>query len=161
MKSRLKSTAYVTILALGLSSLGTAAQAGSLAIPAVATGPGGVTAAGESLVQNAGHKRHYKKRGWHRGKHHKRHHRKHHRRHKRSDSGAGIALGAAGLILGLGALAATTQSQRRYAPAPAYRGGSPEPWTRAWYQYCSAKYRSFEPDTGQYTTYSGYKRFCR
>lgn len=158
MKSRLKSTAYVTILALGLSSLGTAAQAGSLAVPAIAGGPGGVTTAGESLVQNAGHKRHFKKRGWHRGKHRHRSHRRH--RHRDNDNDVGIALGAAGLILGLGALAATTQSQRRYAPAPAYRG-SPQPWTRGWYQYCSSKYRSFEPATGYYTTYSGYKRFCR
>lgn len=37
----------------------------------------------------------------------------------------------------------------------------PEPWTREWYRYCSAKYRSFNPRTGQFTTYSGVKKLCR
>lgn len=34
------------------------------------------------------------------------------------------------------------------------------PWTRAWYDYCS-KYKSFDPQSGYYTTYEGEKRFCR
>lgn len=37
----------------------------------------------------------------------------------------------------------------------------PQPWTRAWYRYCTSKFRSFNPRTGYYTTYSGRKRFCR
>jgi hypothetical protein len=41
------------------------------------------------------------------------------------------------------------------------RGYSPEPWTPEWYDYCANKYRSFNPRTGYYWTYSGYKRFCR
>lgn len=47
----------------------------------------------------------------------------------------------------------------RTAPPRSY--GRPEPWTRAWYNYCHQKYRSFNPRTGYFTTYSGQKRFCR
>jgi hypothetical protein len=37
----------------------------------------------------------------------------------------------------------------------------PRPWTPEWYDYCMAKYRSFNPETGYYRTYSGRYRFCR
>lgn len=52
---------------------------------------------------------------------------------------------------------------RDYRPArPVVVGrAGPEPWTREWYRYCSAKYRSFNPRTGQFTTYSGVKKLCR
>ncbi|WP_346432930.1 BA14K family protein [Breoghania sp.] len=30
----------------------------------------------------------------------------------------------------------------------------------AWHDYCSRKYRSFNPRTGYYTTYGGQQRFC-
>ena len=33
--------------------------------------------------------------------------------------------------------------------------------TRAWYSYCASKYRSFNPNTGLYITFKGYKRQCR
>ncbi|TLP48622.1 MULTISPECIES: BA14K family protein [Cohaesibacter] len=49
---------------------------------------------------------------------------------------------------------------RSYRASPVY-SGRPRPWTRAWYRYCSNKYRSFNPRTGYFTTYSGRKRFCR
>ncbi|WP_306030440.1 BA14K family protein [Stappia sp. MMSF_3263] len=52
---------------------------------------------------------------------------------------------------------------RRYRPAPppvVNRGGL-RPWTPAWYAYCSSRYRSFNPRTGTYTTYSGQQRLCR
>jgi hypothetical protein len=45
-------------------------------------------------------------------------------------------------------------------PAPVYMG-SPEPWTEAWYDYCHAKYRSFNPRTGEFLSYSGEYKFCR
>jgi hypothetical protein len=48
----------------------------------------------------------------------------------------------------------------QYAPAPAYYG-RPAPWSPAWYRYCSSKYRSFNPDTGYFRTYSGNYKFCR
>ena len=35
-----------------------------------------------------------------------------------------------------------------------------EPWSAAWYDYCEARYRSFDPDTGTYTGYDGRTRFC-
>ncbi len=39
--------------------------------------------------------------------------------------------------------------------------GRPEPWTDAWYDYCASKYRSFNPETGRYRTYSGKYRLCQ
>lgn len=53
-----------------------------------------------------------------------------------------------------------------YRPAPAYRREvvvqyGPEPWTREWYSYCTTKYRSFDPQTGYYVTYSGTTQLCR
>jgi hypothetical protein len=48
------------------------------------------------------------------------------------------------------------------APAPykaSYRG-SLEPWTPGWYRYCEARYRSFNPAEGTFTTYEGERRFC-
>lgn len=41
------------------------------------------------------------------------------------------------------------------------RSYSPEPWTPEWYDYCANRYRSFDPRTGYYWTYNGFKRFCR
>ncbi len=69
-------------------------------------------------------------------------------------------------LLGLAAGVATTavvasaihanKKHRRYRRA--YR---PRPWTPEWYDYCAARYRSFNPETGYYRTYSGRYRFCR
>lgn len=39
--------------------------------------------------------------------------------------------------------------------------GGMQPWTPAWYQYCSSKYKSFNQNTGYYTTYGGEQRFCQ
>lgn len=47
---------------------------------------------------------------------------------------------------------------RREAPR---RRAAPEPWTEDWYDYCARKYRSFNPDTGEYLAYSGEYRLCR
>jgi hypothetical protein len=41
-----------------------------------------------------------------------------------------------------------------------YAGGF-EPWTRGWYQYCAARYRSFNPDRGTYRGYDGLNHFCK
>ncbi|WP_068315051.1 BA14K family protein [Polycladidibacter hongkongensis] len=38
---------------------------------------------------------------------------------------------------------------------------SPVPWTREWFRYCSMKYRSFNPQTGTFTTYSGVQKLCK
>lgn len=34
------------------------------------------------------------------------------------------------------------------------------PGTQRWYDYCTNKYRSFDPETGTYTAYSGEKKPC-
>ncbi|UUP16324.1 BA14K family protein [Nitratireductor thuwali] len=52
-----------------------------------------------------------------------------------------------------------------YPAAPARRSVNVsarfEPWSREWFRACSAKYRSFNPSTGTFTTYGGEKRFCQ
>jgi len=76
---------------------------------------------------------------------------------------------AAGAVIGLasGAIIASQYQRRHYAPPPAYYPAPapvyyrPEPWTPEWYRYCSSKYRSFNPNTGYFVTYSGYRKFCR
>lgn len=50
------------------------------------------------------------------------------------------------------------EEPRRQAPR---RGGRYEPWSPAWYDYCEQRYRSFNPQTGYFTTYGGEKRFCQ
>lgn len=45
--------------------------------------------------------------------------------------------------------------------APLIEYGKPTPYSAQWYVYCADRYRSFEPDTGLYTSYSGVKRRCR
>ncbi|MBB4303563.1 uncharacterized protein YcfJ [Rhodobium orientis] len=42
-----------------------------------------------------------------------------------------------------------------------YGGAGPKPWSPAWYDYCSSKYRTFNPDTGYYFYAPGRQRFCR
>ncbi len=39
-------------------------------------------------------------------------------------------------------------------------GGSLEPWTPGWVDYCSDKYRTFDARTGTYKGYDGLKHFC-
>lgn len=47
-------------------------------------------------------------------------------------------------------------AKRRKPPTPASDAGSPE-----WNAACAKKYRSFVPETGQYTSFSGEKKPCR
>ena len=35
-----------------------------------------------------------------------------------------------------------------------------EPWTGTWFDYCSSRYRSFNPRTGTYVGHDGKSRFC-
>jgi len=101
----------------------------------------------------------------------------HHRRpkHRKNNNGAALAAGIIGLAAGAVIIGALSQPSRAAPPAhyyPPARAPHPvypapvqnvryEPWTPAWYDYCSAKYRSFRPATGTYTTYGGHQRFCR
>jgi len=93
------------------------------------------------------HKRRGRAHRRHRGKHHRRgYHRKHHRRgyHRRHrdrdfNPGAAIALGIIGALIDRG-------HSRSYA--------------RSAIERCDDRFRSFERDTGLYTTYGGKKRLC-
>lgn len=89
----------------------------------------------------------------------------------------------AGVVIG-GAIAGAIASERRhrrhyyapkaryyapqpyYAPRPYYAPPQrysyrPEPWSPEWYDYCSAKYRSFDPRSGTFQPYRGPRRFCQ
>lgn len=39
-------------------------------------------------------------------------------------------------------------------------GYAAEPWSRDWYRYCTARYRTFDPATGTYIARGGQERFC-
>lgn len=39
-------------------------------------------------------------------------------------------------------------------------GGSMEPWSPEWYEYCSNRYRSFSARSGTFTGYDGQEHFC-
>lgn len=86
---------------------------------------------------------------------------RHHRRHHRDAFVAGIAGLAIGTIIG-----STLNQPRYYRPhyrSKVYynRGYRPAPWSRAWYRYCSAKYRSFDPYSGTFQPYHGPRKLCR
>ena len=49
----------------------------------------------------------------------------------------------------------------RYEDEPVVVAVSPEVGSDEWIAYCSAKYRSFDPDTGTYVTYEGEAVPCR
>lgn len=94
--------------------------------------------------------------------------RRHHRprpvyRHRDRDDGdvvLGIIGGlAAGAILG--SVLSNQQPVYRSRPQRVIRySGSLEPWTRAWFEYCDDRYRSFNPSTGTYRGYDGEDHFC-
>ncbi|WP_061931094.1 BA14K family protein [Aureimonas sp. AU22] len=84
------------------------------------------------------------------------------RGYRRHNGGAAIA----GAIVGLGVGAAIASAAQpryverapRYYAAPAYRAA---PWTREWYNYCSQRYRSFDPRSGTFQPYNGPRQLCR
>lgn len=48
-----------------------------------------------------------------------------------------------------------------YPPAPQrVYGAAVEPWSPEWYDYCAARYRSFNSRTGTYVGYDGRSHFC-
>lgn len=53
---------------------------------------------------------------------------------------------------------ASHRQKRRYQHSQRAQGF--EPWTRAWYNYCDNKYRSFNPRTGTFRGYDGRDHFC-
>ncbi|TPF76561.1 BA14K family protein [Brucella gallinifaecis] len=100
-------------------------------------------------------------------------------RHHRNRGGDALAAGVIGLAAGALIGSALSQQQPTYVqPAPVYAPPPPpvyypapparsaayrvgyEPWSRGWYQYCSNRYRSFNPSTGTYRGYDGRDHFC-
>jgi hypothetical protein len=47
------------------------------------------------------------------------------------------------------------------APAQPTYGRPYQAWTQAWFQYCSNRFRSFNPQTGQYLGFDGQYHFCQ
>jgi hypothetical protein len=45
-----------------------------------------------------------------------------------------------------------------YQPTPVYY--APAPWTPEWYAYCARKYGSFDPNSGTFLGYDGYRHTC-
>lgn len=109
---------------------------------------------------------------------HEWHHRHYH------GGGDALAAGVAGLAVGVIAGAALASPPPRryyyddgpryyeppprviyYRPAPVYRAepvyeGGLRPWTRSWYNYCSDRYRTFDPRSGTFVGYDGRAHFC-
>jgi hypothetical protein len=115
---------------------------------------------------------------------------KHHRHGRpvivhRDNSGEVLAAGIIGLALGAIIVGATNppppeplrperpRPHRDYFPdAPAAYddepeviyaqplAGAPEPWTPAWYRYCTNRFRSFDGETGTYLGFDGRRHFC-
>jgi hypothetical protein len=106
------------------------------------------------------------------------------RHHWNHGNGNGDAVAAGVLGLAAGALIGSALSNPqpsyygpgyddgyyRYRPAPvrryyveprvAYADRYAEPWTRGWYEYCSDRYRTFNPRTGTFIGYDGDQHFC-
>jgi len=144
----------ITISALGAAMLLTAS------VPALAMPRGnGLPVVKTESVQLVGSRhfrgsgnRHYRYRNYGRRDYRRRHH----------NNGAAVVAG----IIGLGTILAIANSNRRYAYYDdRYYGDAPvygyQPGSAEWIAACARKYRSFDPYTGLYTTYSGYKRRCR
>ena len=46
-------------------------------------------------------------------------------------------------------------------PPPAPVPDATQPWTPAWYEYCSQKYKTFDAHTGYYNGLDGDRHFCQ
>ncbi len=89
---------------------------------------------------------------------------RYYRRDRGNAAGAAIIGGIVGL--GVGAAIASANQPRYVEPAPRRYvepgySYTPQPWTREWYQYCSQRYRSFDPGSGTFQQYNGPRRMCR
>lgn len=80
-------------------------------------------------------------------------------RYYRGGNGGAVAAGvlgglAVGAMIGAAAAAPPPPPPGYYAPAPVYGSGGD------WLAYCSSKYRSFDPASGTYLGYDGYRHPC-
>lgn len=104
-----------------------------------------------------------------------RHQDRHYRTH--SDGNDLVVAGILGLAAGALAVGLTAQPEPVYVnpyrqprprpirdyPETVYLNdyaGSYEPWSSEWYDYCSDRYRSFNPRTGAFLGYDGAEHFC-
>ena len=53
------------------------------------------------------------------------------------------------------------RAQASEEPVRRFENDAIEPWTDAWFDYCRARYRSFNSRTGTFTGYDGIKYFCQ
>ncbi|PVB61747.1 BA14K family protein [Labrenzia sp. 011] len=145
-----------------------AALTGVLLLPTIATAEAGSK---NGWNDNRGGNKHHGSQPSHQGK--KNQNNNHGgKKHGNNDNlGAAVAAGVIGLAAGAVLLGATRQPAAspppvNYYPQAPYPGrvqgaAGYQPWSPAWYQHCSSKYRSFNPSTGTYTTYGGEQRFCQ
>ena len=113
------------------------------------TNPALSHAANSGSVMQVGDHRHYRGRGdWHRGGRHRYH-------NDGWNSGAYLGLGIAGAIIG-GALS----DDEGYYEGDGYYARGEGSGMGMGMRRCAAQFRSFEPETGYYTTYGGQKRLC-
>lgn len=169
MVAKLAKSKFITLLAAAVVSTATMS-------PVTASADGrGFDGNGDGPGWDRGHNAQVY-RHWQRGQN--RHWNKRHRprveyRHRGNNAAAAAILGIAGAAIIGGALAATPRVQREYyvvpqnpyPPQPAYRPRvttyqSFEPWTRGWYEWCDANYRSFNPQKGTFRGYDGLDHFC-
>lgn len=66
----------------------------------------------------------------------------------------GIAVGS--VLENGGKVPVVRQPESRYD----YRRSHLRPWSHAWYRWCDARYRSFDPRSGTYVGMDGRRRFC-
>ena len=87
-------------------------------------------------------------------------------------NGNAVLAGVAGFAVGTLFGNATAQP-RYYAPAPVYVAPpppvvyqpmpvyyAPTPWSPDWYAYCARKYGSFDPRSGTFLGFDGYRHMC-
>ncbi len=75
-------------------------------------------------------------------------------------NGGAVAAGVIGGLL-LGGIIASQAGQGYYGPPPGYYGPPPGYGPGDWMAYCSSRYRSFDPASGTYLGYDGYRHPCR
>ncbi len=85
----------------------------------------------------------------------------------RGHRGGGVAAGVLGGLL-LGGIIASQAGAGYYGPGPGYYGPGPGYYGPPpgygpgdWMAYCSSRYRSFDPASGTYMGYDGYRHPCR
>jgi hypothetical protein len=80
-------------------------------------------------------------------------------RHRRRNVGAAIAAGAFFGILG-GIIAAQAEPRYYYYRGPGYYYGPPAPFYDSAVAYCMRRFRSYDPYSGTYLGYDGYRHPC-